>query len=406
MVCKDRGPKLLLSARHDIHLFNGGELCMKGGIYSDERCPSCGGRLVDNHVNALTCKAHQKCRATRFKVIFGSVTKRFKSYQDASRFLTGLRFKTDESTFDERDYRKDNPLGFSNMADKWLSYHLPEVRPGSRKNLISHMRHAKAFFGNTNVKEIRYGSLEDFLRGLSLSDKSKHNVLSTIHNFFVWMKKRQEIQEFPEFPVVSFELGYRRTVDKETQQRIIEEVERICPSRKVYLGIKWLATYISLRPGELAKLTEGNIDTGNGYLYIPASDSKTEYKAIPLIPEDVEILKAIPLTFPAMPFFRHERALQGVAVNAPFGEKYFYKWWVKACANLGIEGVDLYGGTRHSSVRALRRYRSPEEIKRAAMSETNKAFERYMGKDTDDDLRSVYRQSARLVDLKKVNEKE
>jgi hypothetical protein len=30
-----------------------------------------------------------------------------------------------------------------------------------------------------------------------------------------------------------------------------------------------------------------------GYLYIPATDSKTEYKAIPLISEDVEILKSI-----------------------------------------------------------------------------------------------------------------
>jgi hypothetical protein len=34
--------------------------------------------------------------------------------------------------------------------------------------------------------------------------------------------------------------------------------------RKVCLGIKWLATYISIRPSELIKLKEGNIDTGNG----------------------------------------------------------------------------------------------------------------------------------------------
>jgi integrase len=148
-----------------------------------------------------------------------------------------------------------------------------------------------------------YGNLEDSIHSLSLSDKSKHNILSTIHSFFVRMKKRQEISELPDFPEVSFELGYRRTVNKETRQAIIEEVGRICSNRRVYLGIKWLATYISLRPGELIKLTEGNIDTGNGYLYIPASDSKTEYKAIPLIPEDVKILKAIPLTFTATPFF-------------------------------------------------------------------------------------------------------
>jgi hypothetical protein len=70
---------------------------------------------------------------------------------------------------------------------------------------------------------------------------------------------------------------------------------------------------------------------------------------------------------------------------------------VKACANLGIEGVHLYGGIRHSSVRALRKYRSLEEIKRAAMSEIIKAFERYMGKDTDDDLRSVYTQSTKVI---------
>ena len=375
---------------------------MKGGIYSDEKCPICGASLKDTG-RSLACPKHKECRATRHKVIFGTITKRFKSYNDADRFLNGVRFKTDENTFDERDYRKDNPLGFSNMSEKWLLYHGKEVRPGTRKNLISHIRHAQYFFENTNVKDIRYGNLEDFLHSISLSDKSKHNILSTIHSFFVWMKKRREINELPDFPEVSFELGYRRTVDKETQSQIIQEVERICPNRKVYLGIKWLATYISIRPGELIKLTEGNIDTGNGYLYIPASDSKTEYKAIPLISEDVEILKSFPLSFPAMPFFRHAGGIQGVADNEPFGLKYFYKWWVKACKNLGIEGVDLYGGTRHSSVRALRKYRSPEEIKRAAMSETNKAFERYMGKDTDDDLRSVYRQSAKVVSFEKTD---
>jgi hypothetical protein len=73
---------------------------------------------------------------------------------------------------------------------------------------------------------------------------------------------------------------------------------------------------------------------------------------------------------------------------------------VKACSNLGIEGVDLYGGTRHSSVRALRRYRTPEEIKEAAMSATNKAFERYMGQANDGDILSIYRQSAEVIPLR------
>ena len=61
-----------------------------------------------------------------------------------------------------------------------------------------------------------------------------------------------------------------------------------------------------------------------------------------------------------------------------FGSKYFKKWWDKACANLGIEGVDLYGGTKHSTATALGEILTPEQIKRGGTgSATNKAFERY-----------------------------
>ena len=47
-----------------------------------------------------------------------------------------------------------------------------------------------------------------------------------------------------------------------------------------------------------------------------------------------------------------------------FGPKYFKKWWDKACENLGIKGVDLYGGTKHSTATALGELHTPEEIKR------------------------------------------
>ena len=374
---------------------------MKGGIYTEEKCPICGSMFKDTG-KALACPVHPKFKATQYRVIFGATTKRFKSYEDADRFLTGIRFKTDEQTFDPRDYQKGNPLSFSNMVDKWLTYHSGEVRAGTRKNLIAHTRRAKIFFGHQNIREIQYADLEDFIQTIDLSDKSKHNILSVVHAFFVWARKRRVIDSLPEFPVVAFDLGYRRTVDKDTQQAIIEEVKRICANPKVYLGIKWLSTYISLRPGELIKLQEGNIDTVGGFFAIPAADSKTIYKAIPLIQEDIEILKGFTFTFPATPFFRHIAGLSGVVEDMPFGIHYFHKWWVKACANLGIEGVDLYGGTRHSSVRALiaEQY-TPEQVKQAAMSETNKAFERYMGKAIDQDLRAIYKKSARVIDFTK-----
>ena len=51
---------------------------------------------------------------------------------------------------------------------------------------------------------------------------------------------------------------------------------------------------------------------------------------------------------------------------------------IKRVTNLGIEGVDLYGGTKHSTATALGDLLTPEQIKRGGTgSATNKAFERY-----------------------------
>ena len=55
-------------------------------------------------------------------------------------------------------------------------------------------------------------------------------------------------------------------------------------------------------------------------------------------------------------------------------------------------GVDLYGGTRHSSAVALRKDFSPEQIKQGTMHQTNKAFERYFRIGADD-IREINQQS-------------
>ena len=204
----------------------------------------------------------------------------------------------------------------------------------------------------------------------------------------------------PDFPTINFELGFRNTISKAQQQAVLEELKRIVPNLKYYLGIKWLSTYISIRPGELITLTEGNIDVANGYLYFPHPKEK-RFKSVPILTEDVELLKSFNLTFPAMPFFRHPKGVKGTPENHPFSKNLLYSWWKKACSNINISGVDLYGGTRHSSARALRAYRTPEEIKRATMHTTNKAFERYFQIEAGD-LRDIYRDTNHVVKIKEI----
>jgi integrase len=366
---------------------------MRGHIYSDERCPLCGGLYVhDDHRSGLFCKKHPEFRATgRFRVKFGRKTrKRFSSYQEAERFLDGLRWEVDQGTFDFRDYQTDNPLGFSSQAMKWLNIKKKELKPKSFNNLLNYMSRAGKEWGQKNIKAIGYGEIEDFLFNQNASDKTKANMKSCLHSFFKWVKKREGVP-MPDFPEVHYTLGWRQTISKETQQSVLDEVYRISQSinPKIWLGIKMLSTYISIRPGELMRIKEKEIDLESGFIFIPAPKEK-KAKVVPLIPEDIDFLRQFPKGLPELPFFRHPSGVSGCKAGQQFGEKYLYKWWKKACSNLGVEGVDLYGGTRHSSALALRQFATPEQIKRATMHSTNKAFERYFRVETDE-LREIYK---------------
>lgn len=86
----------------------------------------------------------------------------------------------------------------------------------------------------------------------------------------------------------------------------------------------------------------------------------------------------MPTGMPFMYFFRHPKGRSGIKAGDQFGPKYFKVWWDKACKSLGVEGVGLYSGTKHTVATALGQILTPEEIKRGGTgSRTNKAFDRY-----------------------------
>lgn len=174
---------------------------------------------------------------------------------------------------------------------------------------------------------------------------------------------------------------------------------------KIWIGIKWLATYLSIRPIELINIKEGDFDLSLGVVNIRYNKEKKP-KIVPLQPEDLNLIKSFPRALPHLHFFRHGKR-KGVSEKKRkrFGKDYLYKWWKIACKDLGVEGVDLYGGTRHSSVKALRDRFTPDQIKKGTMHHTNKAFERYFQIELEDS-RKIYggtqgkAKSGKLVNLK------
>jgi len=322
------------------------------------------------------------------------VTRRFKDYDQATRFLTGLRFKIQEGSFDARDYQADNPLGFGNLARQWLALKMTQIKRHSWDSLNNTMQKAMALWEHKNIKEVQYAELEDFLTvhlaGLSI--KSRSNASSVLHSFFDWLRRRRvlHVSQIPDWPEIgTVEMAYRRTVTREVQTAILDELHRIAPPR-VWLAAKFLSTYFSIRPGELIRVKEREIvlDGSDGYFLIPSPKDKRP-KAVPILEEDVELLAGLPRSFPELPFFRHFKGIGGAKPGSPFGPRYIYKWWKAACANLGIEDVDLYGGTKHSTVVHLGQFFTPEQLKAASMHSTNKAFERYYRMQPEQ-IKSVY----------------
>jgi integrase len=255
------------------------------------------------------------------------------------------------------------------------------------------MRKAQAAWGQRNVKTIQYGEFEDFLASLNhLSSKTRHNVRSALSQFFAWLSKRENIKP-PEIPKVKFELGWREIIDLETQTAILDHLHKIAPL-KVYVGVRWLATYVAIRPNEMRCLRERDINV-NGFFVIPSPKEKKP-KLVPMLPEDIKLYESFPSGFPHLFFFRHEKGNGGAKPGDQFSREMFRRWWNQACQDLGIKDVDCYGGTRHSTASAIGQYFTKEEMRdHGTMHATNKAFERYMQHETAPSLK-IYEMARKM----------
>ena len=373
---------------------------MKGRIYSDERCHTCGGRMkADYNIGACICPAHPNERATsKFSVHFGrGHSKRFKTWRDAERHLAYIRGQNEYGAYDPRDWVKDAPLSIGKLVGRYLNLKCQQALSASHLNNLESMLHrAVDHWGDTNIKSIGIDQIEDFVfadhrnkrTGEPISSTTRHYLSCSVSEFWRWACKRAKI-EYPEWPEVPFQLGWRRIVDMDTQQRIINKVREMAPLR-VYIGIKWLAENPSVRPGELIKIKEFQIVTEQRMVLVREMKERdpSSAKILLLENDDIELLRMLPAGMPGMPFFRHDTTHKAVKAGDQYQRNFFNRWWKKACKELGIEGVQLYGGTKHSTVTALGQVLSPEQIKRGGTGHrTNKAFERYMLPDMKERLK-------------------
>jgi len=359
---------------------------MIGDIYTRQKCFLCDGRLVHDPKRAgCYCLEHpQVCATGDFILKFKEVRQESKSYDVLIRKLNMLRYQVDKDAYDPRDYQADKPLAFQRQIMDYLA----EKETQDLKtigNIRHYCRVAAGYFGDQNVKQVKKRHLVLFLKSLDVAKKTQANYLSNLRAFYTWMVDEELLfhHQVPDFPKVDFDLAWRKVTDWETQDAILEKIREMTWSvnPKIWLGIDMLRTYANIRSGDLLRLTEADFDMVSGILMIWAPTKRRgERKTIRLVDDHRELIAEMKQRFPAVPmvkFFRHHGGVQSVRPGQPWGNKYLYKWWIKACEALGIEGLDLYGGTRHTTTTELAKRYGREAAMDANENRTNKAFDRY-----------------------------
>jgi integrase len=244
----------------------------------------------------------------------------------------------------------------------------------------------------TLVTEIGFKEIESFTIRCERSPKTIYETLRCIRELLTWAYRRGDLPKMPRFPrysVTANDMQMRNTVTKEEQVTILEKIRENEWERapRKFIACKMLATYVNIRPGELRNIKEKDFDRDTGILTIREhKTSRTKAKLVKLLDSDRRLIRSLPEGLPEVPLFRYDKPFGTVLAGSPFGKGALYRCWKRAAISVGHGGVDLYGGTRHSSCIAL--YKevglSPEQIRRAAGTRSTKVFMRYLPLDVED----------------------
>lgn len=378
-------------------------VCMQGSIITRQKCFMCGKYLKhDEKRRGCSCPDHPDVAATRFIVRFpGGIYQNFKSYEAATQHLNYLRHEKNvrQGRFNPDDYRSVRPNSFAGLKDKYLAR---KKTLASYRKVEYSINLASTHFSLTNVREITGADIEDYLFSIpDISEKTRFNHCSYLRDFWKWCLSRGVITmaEMPIFPKIDFTLGYRKIITWEIQGAVLDKVKEI-GSPKVFLALDMLSTYTKLRPDDLRRVTEGSLDN-NGWLTIHnPTKIKNKFKYVHLHPDHVEAWRALQKQFPGLPdapFFRSAKT------GKVFGKNHLYKWWIRACDLIGLQGVPLYPGTKHTTATETAKLMGADKARNAS-GLTNKAFDRYC--QTEDDgayevVSAIRKQKANVIPMRK-----
>jgi integrase len=207
------------------------------------------------------------------------------------------------------------------------------------------------YFHDKDIRDIKTGQVQEFFDFLPsrYSAKSLKNMMGLLHKILIDAKRWGYIVEVPNFPAITVPQAPPKWIHEDLQEVILKRIKEKYPQ---HYNIILFMRYQGTRPGETRALMWDCVDfKDEQILIIRAYDGNTlkEFpknkiaEPIPMHPEIKEMLLSFPRQdigkFKNFVFLCHGR---------PYGSNRLNVIWKKVCKELGVEGVNLYQGTRHS----------------------------------------------------------
>lgn len=391
---------------------------MAGTIRSDvgkkNQCP-CGGKFVSTendqyqHKVPLCEKCGKAPRLLKVRIVLPALSKvdirynlkgtRLTTLALADAFLIDVHDEIRTGTFNPINYlspKKRDLFKIKHLIDE---YEAEKIRnkgiekgcsPGFLRTIRTLKKHYLIpFFGEMDVREIRFRHLDAFLRSNKFkSERQKVKALQMLRPILRRACKIVDGMTMPEFPVLKRPKMKTTFIDFETQQLIFSKVVR-------YREAMEFALIYLLRPCEVTAIQHGDIDRKRKVITIQRHWSDNELIAgrksavdqndryhkleLPFVPRIEEIIRAVPVSFDRGEFFFKGPRGKGRPVN----HNALNNEWKRACKLAGVPVCSFYESTRHAGAsQLLNQGISKDQIRALCGHTTSQTTDRYAMADT------------------------
>lgn len=302
--------------------------------------------------------------ASRIDIRYDSANIRIKDFFHAASVCRAIDTEIQEKRFDVKRYaprKVSNASALNNFIDGtyWPAQlkkcERGELTPSSLKIKRVAIGHIKEFFQDLDIRILGSASLIEFYENFSSGDRARVLAMQELRVILNYANALERIEKVPKFPKLrtAKKRNVERFLEPGDQLRVIEAIE----NQTYKAMVKTLIIY-ALRPSEVRAIQWRDIDRrsgvlliqrhfSNGTTLIDGRKSNESAHVLPLVDDFLNLINEIPRGQAGDFIFK---GVEGGAV----GDRVLARAWSKACELAGVQPVQLYEGTRHSRLSALK----------------------------------------------------